>query len=259
MCLVGIAIDHFADFPLVIVANRDEFHARPTQVLHRWTDPPGVIAGRDLQAGGSWLGATDKGRLAVLTNIRGHTEPPANAPSRGALVTDFLISNLSAEQWLEQLQSRVTDYAGFNLIVSDNARDIYLTNSYGDIQPLVGGVHALSNGRYDEHWPKTDNLRLALAQCLDPASAGSLLKTIESRYQPPDADLPQTGIGLDQERLLAPALIISEDYGTRATTILQLNSNGKMTITEYTRLTDGNVCHEVHESWLLAKFGSTAR
>jgi len=259
MCLVGVAIEHFADFPLVIVANRDEFHARPTQALHRWTHPAGLIGGKDLQAGGTWLGATANGRIAVLTNIRGYSEPPANAPSRGALVTDFLTSKLNAEQWLFQLQSNAHNYAGFNLLVSDNAKDIYLTSSYGEVLPLASGVHALSNGRYGDNWPKTDKLRTALAQCQDGASPRSLLKTIESRYQPPDADLPQTGVDLEKERLLAPALIISEDYGTRATTILQLSSKGKMTLTEYTRLTDGNVCSEAHESWSLANFRSTSK
>lgn len=254
MCLVGIAIAHYADFPLVIVANRDEFHNRPTQTLHRWRDQPQIIAGRDLQAQGTWLGATINGRLAVLTNIRGYPEPPADAISRGALVTDFLGSQLSAAQWLLALQDKLSSYAGFNLIVSDNLRDVYLTSSHGGIKQLQAGVHALSNGRYGEPWPKTQKLCEALAHCADPASTQALQETLESRYQPPDADLPNTGVEIDKERLLAPALIVSEDYGTRATTVFQLNGQGEIALTEYTRDIHGHVISRAHESWRVGGF-----
>ena len=249
MCLVGIAIAHYADFPLVIVANRDEFHNRPAQALHRWKDQPGIFAGRDLQAQGTWLGATTNGRIAVLTNIRGYPEPPADAISRGALVTDFLGSELSASQWLLALQDKLSSYAGFNLIVSDNLRDVFLTSSYGGIKPLESGVHALSNGRYGEPWPKTQRLCEALAQCANPASAQDLKASLESRYQPPDADLPNTGVDINKERLLAPALIVSDDYGTRATTVFQLNYHGEIVLTEYTRDRHGHVTSRALESW----------
>lgn len=254
MCLVGIAIAHYADFPLVIVANRDEFHDRPAQALHRWQDQPKIIAGRDLQAQGTWFGATTNGRLAVLTNIRGYPEPPADAISRGALVTDFLASELSALQWLLALQDKLSSYAGFNLIVSDNLRDIYLTSSHGGIKQLQAGVHALSNGRYGDPWPKTQKVCEALTQCANPASAQALQATLESRYQPPDADLPNTGVDIDKERLLAPALIVSDDYGTRATTVFQLNYQGEIVLTEYTRDIEGQVISRAHESWRVGEF-----
>lgn len=257
MCLVGIAIAHYADFPLVIVANRDEFHDRPAQALHRWEDQPQIIAGRDLQARGTWLGATTNGRIAVITNIRGYPEPPAEAISRGTLVTDFLSSELTAEQWLLAVQDRLSSYAGFNLIVSENLRDIYLTSSYGGIEQLEAGVHALSNGRFGESWPKTQKLREALAHCTNPASAETLKTAIESRYQPPDSDLPSTGVDLAKERLLAPALIIGEDYGTRATTVLQLHQQGAISLTEYTRCKTGRVSREAHEAWVIGTSGGT--
>lgn len=254
MCLVGIALAHYADFPLVIVANRDEFHSRPAQPLHRWHDQPQIIAGRDLQAQGTWLGVTTNGRLAVLTNIRGYPEPPSGALSRGALVTDFLASELSAAQWLLALQDKLSNYAGFNLIVSDNLRDVYLTSSYGGIKQLQAGVHALSNGRYGEPWPKTQKLGEALTQCANPASTLALKATLESRYQPPDADLPSTGLDIDKERLLAPALIVSNDYGTRATTVFQLSDQGEIVLTEYTRNRHGHVTSSTVKSWRVGVF-----
>ncbi len=244
MCLVGFALNHFEGFPLVMVANRDEYHERPTEPLHAWATDPVIYAGRDLQAGGTWMGVNARGQIAVLTNLRGHPMPSDQPPSRGDLVSGFLLSGMPAAQWLDDLSATASQYAGFNLLLSDDGRQFHLLSNAGDRCSLAAGVHAISNGRIDEAWPKADGLRTALASVQRPHDTDELRALMENTDVAPDDELPQTGVGIEFERLLAPRLILGADYGTRSTTVLTLTDDGVLSMTEFTRARDGKIIGE---------------
>ena len=241
MCLIGLALNHFPQFPMVMVANRDEFHARPTQSLHRWDGPAQLWAGRDLQAGGTWLGATAGGRICALTNLRGEPAVGLNAPSRGELVAGFLQSQASASEWLADLETRSNHYAGFNLLLSDDLRTFHLLSNQGDRLILSPGVHAISNGRWGETWPKTERLVDNVRAVTAPESTDALALVMTDETVPPDSALPDTGVGIENERRLAPALIRGDEYGTRSTSVLQLDNRGMLRFTELTRDRTGQV------------------
>jgi len=241
VCLIGLALNHFPQFPMVMVANRDEFHARPTQSLHRWDGPARLWAGRDLQAGGTWLGATAGGRICALTNLRGEPAAKLNAPSRGELVAGFLQSEALAPEWLADLEARSNHYAGFNLLLSDDARTFHLLSNQGDQLALSSGVHAISNGRWGETWPKTERLVDSLSAVMEPESTDALAAVMTDETVPPDSALPDTGVGIEAERRLAPALIRGDEYGTRSTSVLQLDNRGMLRLTELTRDRTGQV------------------
>lgn len=245
MCLAAFAFDFSARssagsasrFPLVIASNRDEFHARPTAALDAWT-PLGaaapILAGRDLQAGGTWFGLNAAGRLALLTNIRDPARLRADAPSRGALVTDWLIGDEPADAWWPPI--RGAGHNGFNLIAADLARGSchWLHSDEPDPQPLGTGLYGLSNGRLDEPWPKVRALKQvlhsALALAADTPDAAAAADTLASRLfaaladdrLAPDAELPATGVSLALERQLSAIHIRTPDgrYGTRCSTVL---------------------------------------
>lgn len=224
MCLIGLALQAHARWPLVIAANRDEFHARPTAPLGWWrsaADTPWLLGGRDLSAGGTWLGWSDAGRIGALTNVRDPARQRADAASRGALVT----------AWLEQgrLPTAPAATNPFNLIGGDlrSGRWWWMSDRHGEPVPIARGVHALSNGALDEPWPKVSRLSAALQQVLDDALdeqalAASLLRLLDDRRAAPDAELPDTGIGLDRERRLSPAFIHLPElgYGTRCSSVV---------------------------------------
>ena len=201
MCLVAFAFGVHPRHPLVLVANRDERHARATAPLDWWREPP-ILAGRDLEAGGTWFGVVPGGRFAVVTNVRGAEAPPG-APSRGTLPTRFLTSTASPEAFLAQLEGEAARYAGFNLLAGDGDRRAVLCNrDPAGPRPLESGVHALSNGPPGVAWPKvalaTERLREALAGPLDDES---LFAVLADRAVADDAHLPDTGVGLALERV----------------------------------------------------------
>ena len=245
MCLIGIALDHFDDYPIVILANRDEFHDRSTAPLHQWPDMPAIFAGRDEQAGGTWLGVSRTGRIAALTNVRGEVPLTAATPSRGQLVTDFLNSTVSTEEWLQQIAPTVQHFAGFNLLLHDNSSRFSLFSSSGDQRQIEIGVHSLSNGTLDADWPKERRLKKALSALDDANNVERLREVIEDRIQAVDEDLPNTGVGLALERQLAPQLIVGDTYGTRSTAVLRVDLRGDIDFREYTRNPEGRVTNQI--------------
>jgi uncharacterized protein with NRDE domain len=234
MCLVAFAFGVHPHHPLVLVANRDERHSRPTAPLDWWREPP-ILAGRDLEAGGTWFGIVPGGRFAVVTNVRGAGAPPG-APSRGTLPTRFLASTAAPEAFLADLADEAGRYAGFNLLVGNGNRLGVLSNCdpHGP-RPLGSGVHALSNGPPGVAWPKvrlaTERLRAALEGPLDDEA---LFAVLADRTVADDAHLPDTGVGLPLERVLSPAFIVQPDYGTRSTTLLVLDPDGGGRVAERT-------------------------
>lgn len=226
MCLILVAWQAHPDYPLVVAANRDEFFARPTAPAAFWPEQPGLLAGRDLEAGGTWLGITKNGRFAALTNFRDPARQRSNAPSRGQLVAGFLASDAAIDAWLDGLSP--ADYNGFNLLLGDATGDgrlVAFSNITMERHELAPGVYGLSNALLDTPWPKVGSGKTALAAALaalpDESPLSRLLKddTIH-----PDTALPATGVPLEWERLLSAAFIRGSGYGTRCSTIVKVGS-----------------------------------
>jgi uncharacterized protein with NRDE domain len=233
MCLLAIAFNHRPDTPLAVCSNRDEFYQRPTLPLHWWQDMP-VLAGRDEQQGGTWIGLSQNNRFAAVTNFRDLSKPgfhEARPKSRGNLVTDFLCSQTSAQSWADSVLPEFDLYGGFNLLIYDGEQLLYLNNFNNQVRSLEPGIYALSNHLLDSPWPKVDYARQQLRQTLDrqrndQQTLDDLLGLLEQNQTYPDHLLPNTGVPADWEKRLSSAFIVAEDYGTRASTSIVLSSSG---------------------------------
>lgn len=238
MCLIAFAWRAHASLPLVVAANRDEWRARPTEPAHAWE---GLFAGRDRLAGGTWLGFTAAGRFAALTNVREPSVPSPGAPSRGALVSGFLHDTRAPRAFLEALDA--APYASFNLLVGDLDELYYFGSPRREIVRVPPGVHALSNHRLNEPWPKVERSKAALAALLGHGepSAQALCDIMSDTRAAADDQLPDTGVGLELERKLAPILLTGGAYGTRCTSVLLARDDRSIEFHEYTRDQHGNV------------------
>jgi len=237
MCLILIAWRVHPDYPLVVAANRDEFFARPTEPAAFWKDAPQVLAGRDLEAGGTWLGITRSGRFAALTNFRDPAQNRDGAPSRGGLVADFLSGDEAPQAYLERIAFHGSQCNGYNLLVGDGETLWWSSNMGGESRPLQPGVYGVSNHLLDTPWPKVGAGKTALAPALDRLPDDrALFDLLQDDEIHADEDLPQTGIPLDWERLLSSAFVKSSDYGTRSSTVLTIGLNGWVIFDEQTWL-----------------------
>lgn len=228
MCLIVFAWKLLPGCPLVLAANRDEFFVRPTQPANWWEDHPDVYAGRDLQAGGTWLGIDRRGRFAALTNIRNGGTPKLDKRSRGELVADYLRSDLSPQDYREQVRADAGEYNGFNLIFGDE-RELHWISNESDtaFRTLEPGIYGLSNGSLDTPWPKVVKAKAQFASLLcQGAPDDAYFEMLADTTRASDARLPDTGVSLDWERLLSPICIESPDYGTRASTLLRVRQAG---------------------------------
>lgn len=230
MCLILVGWRVHSDFPLVVAANRDEYYARPTAFADYWADAPDILAGRDLQAGGTWLGITRGGRFAALTNVR---EPhvPSGQGSRGALTRQFLEGAQSAGEYVSGLHASA--YSGFNLLVGDGESLWYCSNRDGGAKPLAPGVYGLSNHLLDTPWPKLVTARERFANALGalPERSG-LFEVLADDEIVADEALPETGVPLEWERRLSAIFVRSDVYGTRASTVLLCSSTGDSLLEE---------------------------
>ncbi|MDD5444292.1 MAG: NRDE family protein, partial [Pseudomonas fluorescens] len=225
MCLIVFAWRPGHAQPLIVAANRDEFYARPSLPLGQWPDAPDIYAGRDQEAGGTWLGVNADGRFAALTNIRDPHQPPARK-SRGELVARFLSSSLPIDQYLADVNGRSIEYAGFNLLVGTRDELWHYNANETEATQLKAGVYGLSNAGLDTPWPKLIKARAALSELLDNPEPQALLGILSDPQTAPFADLPDTGVGLATESLLSSVFIASPSYGTRASTALIVNADG---------------------------------
>jgi uncharacterized protein with NRDE domain len=241
VCLVVFAWQVSPQRRLVLIANRDELHARPTAPIHWWPEPP-LLAGRDLEAGGTWLGVDARGRFAAVTNFRGGPVPPA-APSRGTLIPSFLAGDLSPATFLANLAGVAARYAGFSLLVADEESLGYFCNRAPESPRLLPpGLYGLSNATLDAPWPKLVRSRARLAAALDTADRPeSLLELLADRRAAPDPELPDTGVGLELERRLSAPFIVDPHYGTRSTTALVLDGDGRGAAVERSFAADGRI------------------
>ena len=234
MCTILFALDAHPNYPLVVAANRDEFFGRPTKEIHFWEDAPDLLAGRDLQGHGTWMGITRTGRFAAVTNYREMGKEQADAPSRGDLAVNFLNGSMSPQIYAATLEQSGQRYNGFNLIFG-TAKDLwYYGNRGGKATKVTAGIHGLSNALLDTAWPKVNDGKQSLSEALTQSmvSHKPLLKTLSNPKTYPDEVLPQTGVPLDWERSLSALCIAGEKYGTRTSSVLTIDRSGKVIFTE---------------------------
>ncbi len=238
MCLTVLAWKLHPRWRVVLAGNRDEFHARPTLPLSRWRPDPRqgeILAGRDLRSGGTWLGLDARGRCSVVTNFRAPGVELPGGTSRGSLPVDFLDSANCAHDHAETVRAQASRYAPFNLLLVDSDQCSYVGNQP---EPLVAnlqpGVHGMSNGVLALPWPKTRRLTTALQSWLQGGSddPAPLWRALADETAPIDSELPDTGVGIELERLLAPAFIRGPTYGTRASTLVAIDHEGRGWISE---------------------------
>lgn len=253
MCLIFIAHRARTDYPLIVAANRDEFHRRATCPAHLWADAPKLLGGRDLEAGGTWMGVHRNGRFAALTNYREPRTPLPGAPSRGLLVSDFLRGRSPALDYLQRLAAVGGRYNGFSLLVHDGATLACYCNREGAPEVVAAGVHGLSNRLLDAPWPKISGGRVELERRL---AAGApreedLFALLGNRRTAADAELPDTGVGLERERQLSPRFILGQDYGTRCSTVLLIDRQGHARFVERSYDAAGETLGEVRHDFTL--------
>jgi uncharacterized protein with NRDE domain len=246
MCVLALALGLSPVWPVVLIGNRDELHARPSAPLHRWPEAPRVLAGKDLQSGGTWLGVSEAGRLAVVTNLRGFGPPQEGRPSRGALVTQALEG---AGPWADPDGAELSAFNPLNLIVAEGRKGRFWANRPGLVRRELGpGLYGLSNGDLDEPWPKTRRLKAMLGRWLErPGEPEALFAALADESRPVDAELPATGLELERERLASAIFIRHPLYGTRCSTIVLVGADGAGRIGERRFGADGEA---VGETWL---------
>lgn len=238
---------------MLLLGNRDEFHARASAAAAPWNEDAHVAGGRDLVAGGAWLALRSDGRFAAVTNLRSGL--PATAPrSRGDLVRGFVLGDEAALPWLERLRAQAGDYGPFNLVVGDAGGTFALGSSERRVLELGTGVHTISNGAIGVHWPKTTRLRRGFERLLAERGASDetcLLDLLRDEVQPLDSALPDTGVGLALERMLAPVFIRGDSYGTRAGTLALRRADGACLLRERRYGPGGLLAGE--EAWQAAR------
>jgi uncharacterized protein with NRDE domain len=243
MCLIVLAWRTRPDYRLIVAANRDEYFGRPSAPAEFWDDHRNVLAGRDLEAGGTWLGITLEGRFAALTNYRNPADRKTGVPSRGALVSDFLTGKATPAEYVDEIGRKATDYNGFSLLVGDS-NALWFTSNRGERAVRVTpGVHGLSNHLLDTPWPKVENAKAKLAEELkkpfDAAAAFALLGNTERAAS---AELPSTGVSLElEERLSAIRILAAGGYGTRCSTVVCFTNDGRVEFHERSYREDGGV------------------
>ena len=241
MCLILVAWRVHPQYPCVVAANRDEFFGRPAAEADWWPQPSTIMAGRDLLAGGTWLGVTRGGRFAALTNFRDPLRSSAARPvSRGTLVTDFLEAAWPTAAGLNELARRGTHCNPFNMLCSDGQTLGIFESTTGIARVLEAGIYALSNHLLDTPWPKVTQAKSRLGEALAelPASA-AMLDLLRAAEPAADEELPRTGVSLEMERMLSSAFITGEHYGTRCSTIVTFAVDGAVSFGEWTWDTTG--------------------
>ncbi len=236
MCLIVLARGVHPDYPLLLVANRDEYYRRPTRAADWWPECPDMLAGRDLQAGGTWLGVTRNGRWAAVTNYREGLPPPA-LRSRGELTANYLLGRQGPAEFAREIQGCGDLYNGYNLLLGTPKQLLYTSNRSNGARTLTTGIHTLSNHLLDTPWPKAVLAQRQLTSLLTSnleLTPGRLMEVLRDRTPFADQLLPSTGVDPAWERTLSPPFIVSDDYGTRSTTVLMMHRSGQVRFVEQT-------------------------
>jgi uncharacterized protein with NRDE domain len=235
MCLIVLAYNYHPDYQLILAANRDEYHDRPTEQAGFWSDAPHILAGRDKRAGGAWLGVSTDGKLAAVTNYRDPRQQIMNPPSRGKLVAGFLQNPMGTLEEFQRILNHDSQlYDGFNLLYGSSDNLHYFTNRGGSSGPVIPGIHGLSNHLLDTRWPKVSAARSRLKTILQQKNVDQeqIFEALSDPTPFGDDLLPDTGVGPERERLLSPIFIADKVYGTRSTTVLLIDRSNQVTFIE---------------------------
>jgi len=226
MCLCLFAIDQHDEFPFILIANRDEFRKRPAAQAAFWEDHPEILAGRDLEGMGTWLGINKRGEIAFLTNYRHPEFFERKGPTRGKLVSDFLASETDAKTYLEAIENPKA-YNGFNLVVGKPSSLFYFANASGQLERIGSGIHGLSNAFLNTSWPKVDDGKAKLKAAIQGNDLDNdhLFSILHDFSFAKDEELPETGVGKDLEKLLSAKFINTPEYGTLCSTIIRIDRN----------------------------------
>jgi uncharacterized protein with NRDE domain len=238
-----MSYDQHPDYELIFAANRDEFYDRPTSPLAFWENMPDIIAGRDMKGNGTWLGVDRKGRFAAVTNYRDPAQNLPHAPTRGELVSEFITASETAQTYIQKIASVGQRYNGFNLLIGDRSGVWYYSNRGNDIQKLNPGLFGISNHLIETPWPKVKKGKTELQDLLSAQrdiDCEDILKILADQSVPPDETLPDTGVGIEWERILSPLFITSQDYGTRSSSVLLMKRNGRVIFVERTFIPEAN-------------------
>jgi uncharacterized protein with NRDE domain len=239
MCIIFFAYEQHPQYPLILLANRDEFYDRPTAAAQIWEDAPQILAGRDLLFGGTWLGVTKTGRFAAVTNYRAPNSRKGSR-SRGELVSGFLLSEAVPNEFLEGVKLNAYEYSGFNLLVGEvnpQSKEIaYYSNRAAGVRILKPGIYGLSNHLLDTAWQKVEKGKKALSEIIsrEEIEQNKLFELLSDPVLADDEDLPDTGIGFEREKMLSSIFIQTPIYGTRSSTVLLIDNERNITFTEKT-------------------------
>ena len=237
MCLILFSYKNHPRYRLILAANRDEFYDRPTRPLDFWPENPAILAGRDQKSLGTWLGVNRNGRIAAITNFRNLAALKKNGPTRGGLVRDFLESDFPPREYLDKVKEKASEYSGFNLLVGDGDGLVYFSNMDNTLREVEPGCHGLSNAFLDTPWPKVERGKQAfstLVQNRGDMGPDDFFNLLADRRRPEDRDLPDTGVGLELERVLSPLFIESPGYGTRSSAVILVDYDRRVTFAEQT-------------------------
>lgn len=236
MCLIILAKKYHKHYPFIFAANRDEFYERPSAKADFWNEHSQMLAGKDLKEGGTWLGITRKGKFAAITNYRDMSSIKESASSRGNIVKNFLVKDDPIKDYSAYLISEGEKYNGFNLIYGNPDSLNYYSNITNRVEEIPDGIHGLSNHLLNTPWAKVELGKEKIKSILNQTSFDEtdLLKILTDTTKAPDNILPDTGVGLELERLLSPMFIKSEIYGTRCSTVVLVDNNGNVSFTETT-------------------------
>jgi uncharacterized protein with NRDE domain len=234
MCLIFLSIQDHPKYKLVVAANRDEFYQRKTAAADYWSDHPEILGGRDLEAHGTWMAMNKNGRIAMVTNYRDIRNIKPVAPSRGALVTNYLLETGSPKNYLNQLVQKDDAYNGYNLIVGSAEELWYHSNYKKGVYRLSPGLHGLSNHLLDTPWPKVERGLDKMKKILtaENISSDPLFEVLLDDVVASDDKLPDTGVGLERERALSSMFIKSPGYGTRCSTVVLVDKNNNVQFSE---------------------------
>lgn len=236
MCLITFAYKVHPKYKLVLAANRDEFYGRASRDAQFWDDEgyPMLLAGKDIEAGGTWMGANKHGKWGALTNYRDPQLVKANPPSRGELVLDFLKNEKLPNQQLDQIKLSASNYNGFNLLLGDSKSLYHYSNVNDTTTKIESGIHGVSNALLDTSWPKLDQAKTDLEKIVNNESfmTEQLFDLLKNEQKPPIEQLPNTGIPEEWEKAVSSVFIKTENYGTRCSTLLLIDNDNKGTFIE---------------------------
>lgn len=243
MCLILLAYKSHHQYPFILAANRDEFYDRPALPVGYWHDNPSILGGRDLEKMGSWLGITRNGRFAAITNYRDPSRLRTDVRSRGEVVSEFLNGTDSPLEYLDRIKEKREMYNGFNVIVGDVAGCFYYSNVTNTVEEVTPGIHGLSNHLLNTPWPKVVRGKEKLEQTVEDKNfpdKDRLFEILADSQKANDQELPNTGVGIQRERMMSPIFIESPDYGTRSSTVLLINNQNHVLFIERSRAANQN-------------------